>query len=558
MDALTSVERTVSKRWTDRTGVPAVPFPRRPPAVEMFAALRDGLPHSEKGLATALDALEQLSAVYFRDTAKAAKSAEAMARAMGRPDLEIRARILLADAILRGGDSPEAGRMAQALVVRAVELGDGYVIARSHFLMANFFRHIGDLSDALAHAVQAVSNLDEDAPAWTRARHLCTLAVSLGENGSHDEELRRYQESLELASSIGDAELSMMVLNNMAYTAYENGDEQAARRLADQMREVEAHGGVQPRAHFLDTIARIEMMSGRYVEAENTLRPVLDAAGERLLAEGDSLAECLITLAEAQRCRGALASCQQTLDDAAAVCEERGMVSYRARVREQQAQLYAASGRYREAYLEHRDFHEAWQALQSTAREARARAMQAAFEIEEARRTSELFREMAQRDPLTGLHNRRFVNERLPKLLVQSAERCSPISAALLDLDHFKRINDTLSHEVGDLVLKRVAALITAAAPEPFIAARMGGEEFLIVLPDVDGDEAMARCERLRRAIREEPWSPTTGQVPVTTSIGLTTVRDGQITPSALLSQADRNLYAAKRSGRDRVVGDPG
>jgi diguanylate cyclase (GGDEF)-like protein len=322
------------------------------------------------------------------------------------------------------------------------------------------------------------------------------------------------------------------------------------------MRAYESRHRVPLRAHYLDTIARIEMMRGRYVEAEATLRPILDGSAGHLLTEGNALAECLRTAAEAQRLRGENAAAQATLERAARVCEERELKSSRARVREAQAQLYAATGRYREAYEEHRRFYTDMQALQSAQREAQARALQAVFETDEARRSSERFREMAQRDALTGLYNRRFVDERLAILLEGATDHPAPLSAALVDLDHFKRINDTLSHATGDAVLQQIAALLTEAATGSAVAARMGGEEFLLILPDTDLDEAVRRCEQLRRSIHAHPWRSVTGDVPVTASIGVTTVGDGKSTPSALLSQADRNLYAAKRTGRNRVVAD--
>jgi diguanylate cyclase (GGDEF)-like protein len=182
--------------------------------------------------------------------------------------------------------------------------------------------------------------------------------------------------------------------------------------------------------------------------------------------------------------------------------------------------------------------------------------MQAVFEANEARRASEHFREMAHRDALTGLYNRRYVNERLPALLGEAAVNRTPISVAIADLDHFKRINDTLSHATGDTVLQHVGALLQEAASGPIIAARMGGEEFLLIFPGIDGEEATRRCDLLRLRIRTHGWQPVTGPLPVTTSIGVSTAPDGRATVPALLSQADRNLYAAKRAGRDRVVAD--
>jgi two-component system cell cycle response regulator len=105
-------------------------------------------------------------------------------------------------------------------------------------------------------------------------------------------------------------------------------------------------------------------------------------------------------------------------------------------------------------------------------------------------------------------------------------------------------------------VLQRIGELLLEATAGTEVAARLGGEEFLLIFPRTPAVEATARCERLRLRIRGHEWGPITGRLPVTTSIGVTTVTGAGLTPPALLSRADRNLYAAKRAGRDRVVAD--
>jgi diguanylate cyclase (GGDEF)-like protein len=239
------------------------------------------------------------------------------------------------------------------------------------------------------------------------------------------------------------------------------------------------------------------------------------------------------------------------------MCFERGLFSIRARARQEQAALWAATGRYREAYEEHQAFHAESTALYSQQRDARARALQAVFEATEAKRDGERFREMAYRDALTGLYNRRYIDEILPALLHRSAVRRGPVSIAVIDLDHFKRVNDTLSHSIGDAVLKGVAELIAEAAVGATQAARLGGEEFLLVFPDIGAAEALRRCEQLRLRISGHRWQPITGALPVTASIGLTTSADGSGLLTDLLSRADHNLYEAKRAGRDRTVAVP-
>jgi diguanylate cyclase (GGDEF)-like protein len=285
---------------------------------------------------------------------------------------------------------------------------------------------------------------------------------------------------------------------------------------------------------------------------EATLAGVLD--GTVLDTDGDGIAECLITLAEARRIGGRLDAAQVALDRATAVCEHAGLSRVRVYVQREQAALYATAGQYKDAYEELLRFQSGLLVLQSTQREARARAMQAVFEANEARQVTEQFREMAYRDALTGLYNRRYVDEQIPVLLATAAARGDQVSVAILDLDHFKQINDTLSHATGDAVLQQLGRLLRDDTIAPAAAARLGGEEFLLILPGFDAKAAERHCERLRLQIGTFPWVTVTGGLPVTTSIGVTTDPRGHAPVSALLAAADRNLYAAKHAGRDRVV----
>jgi two-component system cell cycle response regulator len=501
--------------------------------------------------------LENRPVSQFRSVAAPAAAIERRADQLGASDLEMRARLLRATSMVREGRSEQGGQRAHQVLAWAQQHDHPFLLARAHRVLSLFYRQIGDLSGGLSHAVQCVANLTDDEPQNIRAMHLMRLAVALDESGSTEEGDRRFREALTIAAEIGDHDLTMNILNNMAYTAFENNDEAGARELVRHMDEVRDRTGREYGALELDTIARIEMMSGNYAAVEETLHVILDGTTSALLShEGDAPAVCMLTLAEARRLGRCYAAAQEALDAATALAEERGLDGVRAQIREEQAALFAATGRYREAYEEHRAFYAAANALNSMQREAQARALQAVFEATEARRASEHFREMAHRDALTGLYNRRYVNERLPALLGEAIAQRAPLSVAILDLDHFKRVNDTLSHSTGDTVLQEVSRLLTEATSGPMIAARIGGEEFLLVLPGMDAAEAAERCERLRLRIRAHVWEPITGTMPVTTSIGVTTTPDGRVSSSTLLSLADRNLYVAKREGRDRVVAD--
>lgn len=146
-------------------------------------------------------------------------------------------------------------------------------------------------------------------------------------------------------------------------------------------------------------------------------------------------------------------------------------------------------------------------------------------------------------DPLTGLANRRALADALEQALAGTAALC----VALADIDHFKAVNDTHGHAVGDEVLVRVASSLRVANGEAGLLARYGGEEFALVLPGMDLDAARRHCEALRRAVALASTS-----LPVTISIGVAARQPGE-DKAALLQRADEALYAAKRAGRNRV-----
>jgi diguanylate cyclase len=123
----------------------------------------------------------------------------------------------------------------------------------------------------------------------------------------------------------------------------------------------------------------------------------------------------------------------------------------------------------------------------------------------------------------------------------------------VLDLDHFKLVNDRFGHQAGDEVLMRVAALLLGALRGQDVVVRTGGEEFVLLMPHTDAKAAAGACERLRTAIREEPWDRIAPGIALTASIGVATAETGGDL-RALTELADRRLYEAKGAGRDRVV----
>ncbi len=161
-------------------------------------------------------------------------------------------------------------------------------------------------------------------------------------------------------------------------------------------------------------------------------------------------------------------------------------------------------------------------------------------------------------DPLTGIYNRRFGFKRLEEELSRAERNQSPLAAMIFDLDHFKRINDTFGHLAGDRVLIRAAQLARDLLREGDVILRYGGEEFVIVLPGAGLNDARHVAERVRFAISQTDFVIGADQtIKVTASIGVCATNGKQpISAEALVSAADQRLYAAKASGRNRVVAD--
>jgi diguanylate cyclase (GGDEF)-like protein len=168
-------------------------------------------------------------------------------------------------------------------------------------------------------------------------------------------------------------------------------------------------------------------------------------------------------------------------------------------------------------------------------------------------------REQALRDPLTGLHNRRYLFEIAPGLLELARRQGSPVCVVLLDLDHFKLLNDTYGHQAGDLVLQRFSALLTQMLRRSDVICRHGGEEFVAVMPDIRTDAAEIVINRLLEAYQSQQTEMGRRRLPRGSfSAGIAVFPRHGHTLEQLLSRADRGLYAAKHQGRARIELAPG
>ncbi|MCZ7582286.1 MAG: GGDEF domain-containing protein [Deltaproteobacteria bacterium] len=180
-------------------------------------------------------------------------------------------------------------------------------------------------------------------------------------------------------------------------------------------------------------------------------------------------------------------------------------------------------------------------------------AIHAATSLDSARMYERMER-LATTDGLTGLPNHRTFQLRMDEEAARERRLRTPLSLVLLDIDHFKNINDTYGHPVGDLVLKRVAAMLADAIRDVDMAARYGGEEFALILTNAKPEGAAKLAERLRKSIAREAIPYPGGSLNITVSLGVATMPNDARDKQDLVEAADKALYFSKEHGRNRVT----
>lgn len=472
-------------------------------------------------------------------------------RAADRGDLRVEAlaRLARVDIMGRQQQVPESIRLAHEVLLWADDTGDRLVAARANALLSTGLWRLGAWAEAVPRGEQAVRLLDDDAPLAIQADHALIVAL-LNSLRAGPYDPKPFHHADELARRLGDPIMIIANLNNMAWTEYDNDKIDDAARTVREIRRIAADTGMELSANVLDTVAMVLLQVGNAQEAERLL---LDAfTGHVAITEVDGIASMLMTYSEIKLREGDHMAALQAVERCTHLISGKQLGEVAANAARQLASVHAAMGDFRAAYDAMLDFTAKWQELRSLQAEASASAMQVMVDLDRARQESLRYQELAERDALTGLWNRRRLEGTLPGLLREPHRT----HLALVDLDHFKHINDRFSHEIGDVVLREVAGLLAAEAGSNAFVVRLGGEEFVVVFVDVDDPTALARCESLRAAIQRYTWDRHAPGLAVTTSIGVAAARPDDTMPT-LLRRADERLYRSKREGRNRVTGGP-
>lgn len=239
------------------------------------------------------------------------------------------------------------------------------------------------------------------------------------------------------------------------------------------------------------------------------------------------------------------------------------------------SEIYAKQGNYRKAYEHHRQFHHLSKQLHQLDIRNRVKVLELSHNLETSRKVSEALKaqndelrkevrlrkrtqakleELSRKDPLTGLFNRRHFFELAEREFIRSRRYNRPVSMIMIDLDHFKIVNDTHGHLVGDQILSQIGARILQNSREVDIVGRYGGEEFLILLPETTLDDAMILAQRIFSSLSKKPVNTSSLMLPVEVSIGVSSCENQKdLSLYELIEQADKALYRAKELGRNRI-----
>jgi diguanylate cyclase (GGDEF)-like protein len=500
-----------------------------------------------------------------------------------------RALALEARVAIRRGDLDAAlAALLQAELLLA-SCGDPDLLAEVAVAHARLAFYSGGYRDALERIEEAIAFADRHQLDRVRLDSRNHLSLILG-NMEVASGLDVAREVVELALELNCPYEEAGGRNDVAYTLYERGE------LVEAAAEIEIAIGLAvslgddaryPLAYALGTRADIRLVDGDAAAALADVDEVL-----RLLEQGDDPDPYLhgVTYEVRMRCLVGLGS----VDEAIAAGRRGISVSdhappfVRGLLLRSLADVLRTAGDHEEAYsalaegfvleravIEQQASHRL--ALQQASLEVAAARREASVlaaknsELEELvgelnatkseleRRMSQLeelrdqLREQADRDWLTGLRNRRWLARELPAIIGPGKRGSDTVALALVDLDHFKSVNDRFGHDAGDRVLRAVADLLTKSVRDSDVVVRSGGEEFVVVMPATSRDEALGCCERLRRALRERPWPELDGELSLTLSAGIVCADEPAETDD-LLALADARLYEAKASGRDRIA----
>jgi diguanylate cyclase (GGDEF)-like protein len=506
--------------------------------------------------------------LYEREPARGvtmARESVGLARATGDIPGEAQALYCLGRNLFSIADYPAVFETQNDALALFRNLGDGEGEARVLNLLGITHRQLSDYGRALEMYDQALRGFRAAGDLKWQAKVISNIGNVEIQLGNHAAALELFDQALELRREIGDDEGAGFDLNNAAFGHIQKalqhraaGDlmscqmeaENALKLLDRALGIARQYGAKRLEAFCLQTMGEAYQAMSRPEVALGMADQFIALARE----SNDKWIEAygLACIGELKSQLGEREAGVELLKTAFTAFDLLGSRDECARVLRILSSAYEAVGNLTEALACLRKAGEIEQRLKSEDTERRARALAARRRLDPAGLETDRFKRLALEDSLTGLANRRSLDDRLASMMREAHSRNSVLTVALVDVDHFKGINDRFSHAVGDEVLRCVGEILRAHCRLGDLAGRFGGEEFMLVFRNLDMRSAADICERIRRAAETWDWQSIHPQLRVTLSMGLassSSFRD----PQGLLDAADHWLFEAKHHGRNQV-----
>ena len=511
---------------------------------------------------------EMAEDLYERDAARGAtlaREAIELARATGDAPGEAQALYCLGRNLHSQADYPGVFETQGESLALFRSLGHADGEARCCNLLGITYRQLGDYGRALEMYDAALKGFRESGDLKWQARVISNIGNVEIQLGNHSAALELFEQALEIRREIGDTEGAGFDLNNAAFGRIQRalqlrgaGDpdgcqleaENALRLLDRALAIARQFGYTRLEAYCLQTMGEAYQAMAKpevaLAMADDFLRLAHASNDQWIEAYG------LACAGELRHQTGRHGEALEQLGRALAWFESLGARDQAARVLRILSQAHEALDQVSEALACIRKAGAIEQALRSEEAESRARALAARRRLDQARVETERYRRLAMEDSLTGLANRRQLDERLEALVREAHKSGTVVSVALADVDHFKGINDRFSHAVGDEVLRCVGEILRSHCRLGDLVGRYGGEEFMMVFRHLEIRAAAEICERVRRSIEGWDWKSIHPQLRVTLSMGLSSSASLD-DPHAILDAADHWLYEAKHHGRNQI-----
>jgi diguanylate cyclase (GGDEF)-like protein len=531
----------------------------------------------------------------YRAGADLARRAALLAEASGDGVGRARALRSLAQQLLRLGQYGTAITACNDAVVQLDAIEDAAGVCETLTVQAMGLNELGlhdEALQALARARQIAQRLGDKILLYWVHNRSGAVHSSMGNHVNGNE---CYLRALSMADGM-DTEARFCILNNLGENAIfwvpalrAEGDKEGAQQaLTQALRYIDealrlARSAAHPfrEAICLDNFGMLLALSGDHAGALAMIEKSQAIAAAHGYRSQES--EALQHQAQVRLMRGEPTEAIEGLLQALTRALEAGQKPKAMSVHRELTEAYQRVGDFAAALEHYKSFHQLERLAHNEVAATRARMMIHHFELDNvrleadnARLEAELHRlrsveleadkrslqqqahrlnRHAHEDALTGLANRRYIELRLPQMANLAAQAHRPMCVAIAAVDLFKNINDRFGHPLGDEVLRQIATVLRGSVREVDLAARLGGEEFLVAFDGIELASAYRMCDLVRTRVAEFPWDAIHPDLQVTISLGVVE-RSGTLDHLALLAHADKQLYKAKRNGRNRV--EPG